>query len=545
MTNRATLAISGVCSLAVQVAVAFQAPPPEASDDIFYQIMPIAFRDGGKGAMPEDPYRFGDLKGIENSLDYIQSLGVNAIWMTPIFPSPAYHGYQHMPADSINPWFGTQEDFTSLARAVHERHMKIYIDLVAYGINKNSDYYKDAHNNPASKFSRYLAFTDNKNGASQGYDFKTWNGDTVGFVHWDLRNQEPRDLVTTWSKKWLDPNGDGDLTDGVDGFRLDHVWATYPNGPEGWGYNIDSFWKPWKAELRKVNPQVFTFAEQAKWETTGADLLPAHDAAFTKPFEFAAREAIVKMSAATLDKSLRESLKAVPSDRTLGDCFLGTLGDHDVDRLASALGADTEETIGRAKVAAAILLFQPFPPVIYSGDEIGMLGKKGNFGSDANDIPLREPFKWNAVADKPMTNYYALHKGAYKNRYSRDNDGRSVEEQDKLEGSLLETYRKYGSLRRTNIALRRGNYTPLTCSDPGVWTFAREAKNQTVIVAINLTGQEKEVRIDLSPIARPVALPIRAHELAGGLPMTQVDETNRKRYIVAIAPFGATTFAFD
>jgi trehalose-6-phosphate hydrolase len=182
------------------VSCAQPVEPPQASDDIFYQIMPIAFRDGGKGAMADDPHRYGDFAGILDSLDYIQSIGVSAIWLTPIFPSPAYHGYQHMPADSLNPWFGTQDAWVTLVKAVHGRQMKIYIDLVAYGINRESEYYKDAHNNPASKYTSWLAFKDDKNDQSQGYAFKTWNGAPVGFTHWNLNTPGPRELVTSWSK---------------------------------------------------------------------------------------------------------------------------------------------------------------------------------------------------------------------------------------------------------------------------------------------------------------------------------------------------------
>jgi hypothetical protein len=79
---------------------------------------------------------------------------------------------------------------------------------------------------------------------------------------------------------------------------------------------------------------------------------------------------------------------------------MGIIGDHDVDRLASEIGAD--KTAGRARAAAAVLMLQPFPPVIYYGDELGMLGRAGSYDSDANDIPRREPFKWGPVAaDSP------------------------------------------------------------------------------------------------------------------------------------------------
>jgi glycosidase len=178
------------------------------------------------------------------------------------------------------------------------------------------------------------------------------------------------------------------------------------------------------------------------------------------------------------------------------------LGDHDVDRLATTIGADSVKTEGRAKVAAAILLLQPFTPVIYYGDEIGMLGKAGKFGSDSNDIPRREPMKWLATDGEPMTRYHALDPRTIKSQYSQDHDGRSVGEQEGRAGSLLEAYRTLIKLRRDNIALRRGAYEPLACGNSAVWRFRRVHQQQILEVAINLSGLDVPAGKDL-----PAAVP--------------------------------------
>lgn len=476
----------------------------DARDDIFYHFMPIAWRHGEpKGDAPSiaRDNRFGNFAGMTESLPYLKSLGVTAVWINPIFPSPAYHGYQHGPADAINPWFGSEREFLDFLAAARSHNIKVYLDLVTYGISQDSIYFKDSKDNPASDYTRYLAFTNKTNSKFTGYSFKTWNGDTVGFVNWDLRPGPARDLVISWSKKWLDPNADGDPSDGIAGYRLDHVWRHYDKGPQGWGFNIDDFWRTWRAELEKVNPGVFTFAEQAKWETHGADLLctsdgtNTHDAAFTKIFEAAAREALKTEKAKPLYDAMDATIRACPKGRT----FLAIIGDHDVDRLATAIGADTPETAGRARAAAAVLMLQPFPPILYYGDEIGMLGQAGDFHSDANDIPRREPMKWNAADGLPMTNYWALHKGALAARYSKDHDGRSVQEQDGVKGSLLETYRELARLRRQYVGLRRGEYIPLRCDAPSVWAFERHAPGQDVQVLINLRAQAADAAVDGKP----------------------------------------------
>lgn len=472
------------------------------ADDIFYQVMPIAWRDSdhdpadtapeARARAAADPHRDGDFRGMAAAIPYLSTLGVTGLWSTPIFPSPAYHGYQHAEADRVNPAFGAEPQFLDFNRAAHAANLRVFIDLVAYGINRDSELYRDATTNPASPFAGFIAIKDSTTNTPFGYDFRTCTGDKVSFAFLDLRSAGPRDLVTRWSLKWLDPRdhlGHPDRAAAVDGYRLDHVWARYPEGPDAWGYTIDHFWMPWKQSLRAARPDVLTFAEQAKWETYGTDLHPAHDATFAKPFLFAAREAIRTSNAAALHAAVEHTIAAILASPAAGDparTFLVTLGDHDVDRLASALSATTPRTASRLKAAAGVLLTQPFPPVIYFGDELGMLGTAAQFGSDANDIPRREPFKWNAVDSFPMSNYLARHAAASARRYSKDRDGHSVEEQLNVKGSLLETYRSLITLRRDTPALRRGGYRPLESSDPRVWACLRSTAEQSVLVAVRL-----------------------------------------------------------
>jgi alpha-amylase len=491
-----------------------QLPAREPVDDVLYQFMPIAWRDSDG-----DEFRYGDFGGMVASLDYLAELGITGVWMTPIFPSKAYHGYQHGRADRVNEWFGTEAQFLEFVRQAHARGIKVFVDLVAYGISQDSEYFRDALKNPASRFDSWLAFTDDSNARFTGYSFPTWTGDRIGFINWDLRTPAARQQVIDWSVHWLDPDGNGDPSDGIDGYRVDHVWARYDKGPDGWGYNIESFWIPWKDALRAVSPRVFTFAEQARWETTGADLLPAHDAAFTKPFLFAVRESFSKGTAAPLAAAMARTIAELPGGLGGGKLFLGTVGDHDVDRVTSAVGGSFET----AKAVAAALLTQPFPPVIYFGDEIGMLGIAGRWGTDANDIPRREPFKWNAVAGPPMTDYYRRNAPAYEARVSRDRDGRSVEEQRGVGGSLLETYRRLIALRRESVALRRGAYTAVPAAAPAVWSFLRsvpaagDTAGQTVLVAINTASQPVTCALDLTVLGLPAgAPPLTPRDLFGG-----------------------------
>ena len=519
---------------AALLALSLFAPRPAAAaprfrpvqDDVFYMYMPIAWRDSDG-----DTYGFGDFGGMTASLPYLKSLGVTAVWMTPIFPSAAYHGYQHGRADSLNVRFGDESQFLAFVQAAHADSIKVLIDFVAYGISQNSPWYKDAYGNPASPYSDWLAFNGAGNTNPLGSSYTTWDGETVGFCNWNLKNSAVTNMVTGWAKHWLDPNGDGDPSDGIDGFRLDHV--SYADSTESyWGYDI-SWWWNWKQSVMTTYPDVFTVAEQADWGY-GSEFLWTHDAVFTKPLESAARYAINAGNAYALGSVMSSTVGRIPSGRT----NLTTLGDHDVNRLANALG----DVPGRLQVAAAVTMLSPLPPCIYFGDELGMRGfKRTDYPGDASDIPNREPFKWNAVAGAPMSRYYQLNAQAYTQRVEQDNDGRSVEEQSGVPGSLLENYRTLSALRRDHAGLRHGDYIAVTSPDTAVWAFLKLAPEETLLVAVNVGAASLNARFDLSfMLADDAGTPVTDVQTQATL--TAVTTANKASWTASLPAYGYRVF---
>lgn len=520
MRTHRPLIVAALLAVAAWPALATRSYALDVTDDVFYQFMPIAWRDSNN-----DTYRFGDFNGMTASLDYLATLGVTAVWMNPIFPSPAYHGYQHGPGDQLNSRFGTEAQFLNFVQQAHARGIKVFIDFVVYGISQNSIWYQNAYNNPSSPYDGWLAFTNSANTSYVGSTYNSWDGSFVGFINWNLDNPNPTSLLTTWARKWLDPDGDGDPSDGIDGYRFDSVWE---QGPNGWGYDLD-WWRAWRDQLRVTNPNVFLFAEQGDWGITGLELMPALDSTFTKPFEFAARDSLSSETAGSLYSQMANTLAQTPAGRT----FLGTIGDHDVDRLTSVLGGSLQ----KAKVAAAILMISPFPPIIYYGDEIGMLGTKGDYGSDANDIPMREPFKWNAVAAAPMSNYWALNSQAYNNRFSRDNDGRSVAEQLGVTGSLLEEYRLLIAIRKAHAALRRGSYVPITNNTTRVWSFLRHLPGEeTLLVAIRLRNSSAATTYDFSGMTIPGGS-TTVRDVITGAYLSNITDANKAAYSITLPAY--------
>jgi alpha-amylase len=541
---------------------------PIVRDEVLYHFMPLTWRvgPGQTSDFKGQAVRFGTFRGMTEGLPYLASLGVTGVWINPIFPSPAYHGYQHDDATKLNPRLGTEEEFVEFVKAARALNIKVYLDIVVYGISTGSEMFTMASADAKSEFRPWLAFRDEKELAAaksrndtspfQGYTFTTWTGERMGIIWFDLRRREPRELAARWAAKWLDPNQDGDLSDGVAGFRLDHVWEKYPWGPDGWGYNLHPFWSEWKAALQKVNPNVATFAEQARWETTGAGLLGPFDAAFTKPLQFAVRDGFRDADAAKITKTLERTLdelnpgtgasEAWANRSAAGHTFFAVIGDHDVDRLSSSLGGDVtnvDENMARSKAAAVVLLTQPFPPVIYAGDEIGMLGKEGKFGSDANDIPRREPFKWGAVDAEPMTDYWKLEPRTIERRYSKDNDGRSVQEQAGVTGSLLEVYREVIKVRRGHEVLHSGTYATVKASSPKVLAFARHIGDTAAVVVVNLGAEKAEnVALDLSGLAIAGESPVNVVMASAGarVPGVVGAAANKgdEKWTVTLEPFG-------
>ncbi|MFM7133983.1 MAG: alpha-amylase family glycosyl hydrolase [Planctomycetota bacterium] len=507
-------------------------PPPivrPPQDEVIYQIMPIAWRDSNLDTAGSVQARFGDFGGLATaeSLDYLSYLGVTMVYLQPVFSSPAYHGYQHGVPDALNPSFGTEAQYLAFVQAAHARGIKVIMDFVAYGVSHNSPYFQSAWQNPSSPYDSWLAFTNAANTTYVGYTYTTWNGSQVGFIHWNLDNPAVVEQLIAWAAKWLDPNGDGDPSDGVDGFRLDHAWAS---GGEGWGADID-FWRTWCTALRAIRSDVFIFCEQSDWGNYGADLLVpgAFDAVMTKPWEFAVRDGVNAKNASGIYASMAATVAAVPQGRVA----IAQTNDHDSDRLASVFGSSN----ARQKVAAAILFTQPFPPNIYYGDEIGMRGVKANVGTDANDIPMREPFKWKSIAGAPMSNYPAVVSGSAPPTYSANNDGRSVEEQKAVSGSLLETYRSLIAVRKGSPALRRGSYLPVSCPNAGVYAFVRHEATETVLVAINLNSSTTNTTLDLGAFTVPAAgtTPV---SLENGTSLPPITSANRSAYPIALGARG-------
>ncbi len=438
----------------------------------------------------------------------------------------------------MNPWFGAESDFRTFVHTAHADNIKVFLDFVAYGTSQQSSYYESAYNNLSSPFSNMFAWTNSAHTESNSaYSYTTWNGDTVTFAYWNMNNSLAPNVELSYAKHWLNPDF-GSYTDaGVDGFRCDHAVDSYDAyGPNGLGYTTANFWTPFKASLKALYPHLFIFGEQNDWSLYGNTFEPPFDAMFTKPLEFAVRSSIGSGNAIDFMQTLADTVISTPSQGT----YLCTFGDHDVDRLMTDIG----DTFPRGQVAAALQMGQPYPPIIYYGDEIGMHGAKNtNYSGDASDIPDREPFKWNAVASAPMSDYFVYNSQAYNGRIEQNHDGRSAQEEEPVTGSLLNTYKKLITVRKDSQVLLNGDYEPVEANSAGCAAFVRRVNGAAVLVVANLSGSTATYKIDLGSYTVPSGTEV-VRDLITGTVESTLTTANRTSYPVTLAAFGYRYLSF-
>lgn len=469
------------------------APTPEpvvdpiaGNDRVFYQIFVGSFSDSdGDGT--------GDLRGIINRLDYLndgdinsgKSLGVQGIWLSPIFTSPSYHKYDVADYYAIDPKFGTEEDLKELLELCHQRNVKVILDLV---LNHSSD------DNPW--FTRFSVAHANGDTGSEYYDlysYKTSEDRLAGVTYqpipgcggkeWyecNFSNDMPelnydseavRQRMLEVGKHWLDL--------GVDGFRFDAVKYIYYGET---GRSVE-FWKWYADELRSYAPDVYLVGEC--WSGEGEIL---EYCAALNCFNFAAAQAEGVYATAAKGGDInnftnyicayQKKMEAAREDAVP----ISFLSNHDMDRSAGYLMLANRF----AQIGANLYLLSPGSPFIYYGEEIGMKGTRGSANTDAN---RRLAMLWgdeDTVRNPVGTTYDA----------KKQTNG-TVASQLEDEASLLNHYKKLISLRVKYPAIGQGDYAALNLGDSKVGGFLVTDGDERIGIIHNVS-RDKELTVDLS-----------------------------------------------
>lgn len=453
------------------------APAATLDDELVYHIFVRSFRDSNGD-------KIGDLNGITASIPYLQSLGVTAVLLTPLYPSRVYHNYFATDFTGIDPEFGTMADYRRLVAALHQHGIKIYLDMEFQYLAEGHPWWAAALKDRNSPFADFMLWRDRAEGIAEDGPFGLreiphFGRDTFGVTTVALTAPPVRAYFDRYMLDWVDPNRDGRFDDGVDGFRLDHMMDDLDD--RGLLTNLfTGFWKPMFDKLRAVNPRLTFIAEQADWSNYGEDYLKRADTSAI--FAFPLYKAIRQFDRAAIVEAIKRTEAATPP----GKHQLIFAENHDVSRIAS----DPLITPEKLRTAAALAFFLKETPILYYGQELGMRGATdAGYATDENSIPFREAFKWAATDAAPGQALWYRRPGEryWDQRYARDHDGVSVEEETKRVDSLLNRYRKLAALRRAHAALRTGTQT-IRDNAKGLLVIERANGSQRFMIVANLSA---------------------------------------------------------
>ncbi|HUF37998.1 MAG TPA: alpha-amylase family glycosyl hydrolase [Anaerolineales bacterium] len=459
--------------------------PAWFQNGILYEIYVRSFADS-------DGDGIGDLNGIARKLNYLESLHVDVVWLMPIHPTTTVHGYDVMDFTAVNPEYGTHEDLVNLVAEMHSRDMRLIIDFVSSHVSNRHPYFEDALGNLDSPYAEWFHFTNDAHTTYQAFG---------GFAYLPRLNHFNPEVVEHLKEAalfWMDLDGDGDYTDGIDGFRIDN--ATFPP-PE--------YFVEWRQAIKRANPEALVLGEV--WVEQPQLLGPYFTDQFDALFNFPMLTLLANGGAIgedgeyewTMPPSLITS-RVVGQEETYPEAgiLVQFFSNHDTDRLASEVGGD----VAIQKLAAAVTLILPEAFALYYGEEIGMFGTQG--GPPHYDSYRREPMDWYADQAGPLqTTWFQV-----PDRRNVPGDGVSVEEQEGDPDSLLSFYRFLLELKATLPALQGGDFVDLDAAAIGrkAWAVARVSETQTLVGIYNFGPDAVSITIPAFPITSDVLVDLIA-----------------------------------
>ncbi|GHN01755.1 alpha-amylase [Cytophagales bacterium WSM2-2] len=474
--------------LAIQIRTSL-AQNTAGTNEVIYHIFLRSFYDSNG-----DDH--GDLKGLEEKLDYLQDLGVTSILLTPINSSVYYHNYFSDDFEKIDQEYGTMPDYISLARNVHRRGMKIYLDMETQYVTEDHLWWKDSYGNLKSPYSEFPLYEDAKHlelstiiyglTGLTGYDNVHRKITTV-----NLRSKKVLDYNVKLFRLFIDPNKDGKFDDGADGFRLDHAMDSLDMKPQLTGL-FENFWKPLITQIKETNPDLTIMAEQANWANYGTDYLTKANVDLV--FAFNILGGIASFDKERITKAIDATLAHTPA----GKRQIVFIENHDVQRFATTVNKD----IRKLKLGAAMNLCLGQVPSIYYGQELGMTGAHREFNrTDGNDILLREAFEWNKSDEgKGMALWYKNTGPWWNESNLKADDGVSLEEEKADAKSLYNYYKWLLNLRKNNSALHSGAYQVVENYNENVFSFLRRDGKQTFLVVVNLSDSNQKIDLALGKL---------------------------------------------
>jgi len=442
---------------------------------VFYSVFLQSFYDSNGDGI-------GDINGLRQKLDYLKELGIGGIWLLPIHPSPTYHKYDVADYYGIHTDYGTMDDFKQLVKEVHEKDMKIIIDLVVNHTSDQHEWFQKALKGD-EKYMDYYVWTDDKKIITK--EENHWHepksevsnelkGKKYYGFFWhempDLNYDNPnvREEIKNIGKFWLSEIG-------IDGFRLDAIRFIYPENEMGKNH---AWWREFRTAMDEVNPDFFMVAEIWGEDTIIAPFLKhGVHAGFNFDVSFKIIASIKDGHDKGIIEKLIEARKLYnKTDADFHDAVF--LTNHDQNRILTEFKGNAD----LAKVAAAILLSLPGTPFIYYGEEIGMLGMKP-------DEYIREPFLWNLPGKDPGQTSWIEPK------YTKPETVPPLELQRKIRRGMFQHYQELIMLRNNSDALTLGDIKFVDLENDAIVAYERFFKNERILVLHNISEEEQIIDI--------------------------------------------------
>jgi maltose alpha-D-glucosyltransferase / alpha-amylase len=535
----------------------FESDPLWFKRAVFYEIHTRGFFDASQDGS-------GDLRGINEKLDYLQWLGIDCIWLLPMYPSPLRDGgYDISDYFSVHPDYGTVEDFKSLVDAAHRRGIRVIADLVVNHTSADHPWFQEARSAPDSPKRDWYVWSDSDARYADARiifldaESSNWAWDSAANAYYwhrffshqpDLNydNPEVRDAMLQVLRFWLDL--------GIDGFRLDAVPYLF----EREGTNCENlpetheYLRRIRAEIDARYPDRVLLAEANQWPEDVVAYFGDGDEchmAFQFPVMPRMFMAVRREDAAPVYEIL-ERTPTIPENcqwglflRNHDELTLEMVTDDERDYMYAEYAKDPRMKLnlgirrrlaplldngrGEIELMHAILFSLPGSPVLYYGDEIGM-GDNIYLG-DRDGV--RTPMQWTgdrnggfSRADfaqlylppslDPVYGYPAV----------------NVEAQLRTPTSLLRWLHRFIGLRKEHPVFGLGTYEPLRPENPRVFAHVRRYEDDAVLCVHNLANSAQPVELDLSAFEGRVP-----EEMFG---RTRFPRIGRLPYLLTLAPRG-------
>jgi cyclomaltodextrinase len=448
--------------------------PEWVQDAIFYQIFPDRFANGNTDNDPPnvmkwgDPptswgFQGGDLNGIQQKFDYLLDLGINAIYLNPIFQATSNHRYNTYDYYQIDPKLGTMEDFRSLIELAHKNQIRIILDGVFNHCGRGFFAFNDILEN--QEYSAYRDWFHINHFPVEAY---AWGGATDYVGWWGMKSLPKFNTGNPSTRQYLLDVGRYWIEQGADGWRLD-----VPNE-----INDDSFWGEFRQVVKSANPEAYLVGEiwtaDPRWVGEGH-----FDGLMNYPIMDALGGFLGTQSldAAHFGEKVGGMLTLYPHENTFA--MYTPLDSHDTARILTQMGNNLDKT----RLAYMFQFAYPGAPAIYYGDEIGLVGGK--------DPGCRGAFLW---------------------------------EETRWNSELRNFIKNLVRLRKSHIALRRGDLIPVEVSDrPSCYAFARKALEDIVLIIMNASPSELKSSINIDKtgwkdgeVVRDLVTPEKQFTVANG-----------------------------